>query len=557
MTEKEKTFQEIQNPQKSETEPEVYVGSVKNVSEDKDKDVTAKDPQRLLRFWKAFQARQEEAYKAAGISVTATKISSVKLVMGKDGKEAVKVDFVGGGGVLDTGNQAHIFRRVNRSMPRPNKLYLLMQAVRLRGWNAVMMEVDAATREALAKACARAGIQISGEKEVKSRPVVQKSSYGSTSAAASFQAKLSKQEADKDKESVENAMKIIAAVGQLETDADKAKDARGGIFFSNGKTASEAMWRVGSKPSDRRSELHSSRQTKNTNLMECRREESILLSEIKEQYTQIMSAAKQGFDERQIAMWRERYYGKDGREGLESKIAQKHESGAALTPAEAKLERVILAYGIKADPAKEKLTPEQKAARAKIVISEYDSAIAKEYRTVKMRKKTICDLKMNAVKCASSDYRLKVLKSGDRRVMPMTRDKLVAKSLTLLPTDIRDTATLVESHKGLTMRLKKVKQACKDQHRANRESTEQQRAQTQKEIDNVAEKVAGQTKRQSGKVIRSSRTTGTRSRPAAARPAKAPQPKSPQEAVKAKSEADKKRGVAMTRFLMDQKGVQR
>lgn len=557
MTDKEKTFQEIQNPQKPETEPEVYVGSVRNVSEDKDKDVAAKDPRRLLQFWKAFQARQEEAYKAAGISVSATKISSVKLVMGKDGKEAVKVDFVGGGGVLDTGNQAHIFRRVNRSMPRPNKLYLLMQAVRLRGWNAVMMEVDAATREALAKACARAGIQISGEKEVKSRPVMQKSSGSNSSSASSFQAKLSKQEAEKDKESTENAMKIIAAVGQIETSADKAKETRDGIFFSNGKNASEAMWRVGSKPSDRRSELHSSRQTKNANLLECRREESILLSEIKEQYTQIMSAAKQGFDERQIAVWREKYYGKDGQEGLESKITHKHETGTALTPAEAKLERVILAYGIKADPAREKLTPEQKAARAKIVISEYDGAIAKEYRSVKTRKKTICDLKMNAVKCASSDYRLKVLKSGDRRVMPMTRDRLISKSLTLLPTDIRDTTTLIESHKGLTMRLKKVKQACKDQHRANRENTDQQREQTQKEIENVAEKVATQTKRQSGKVVRS-HTAGKRSRTTAPRSAGKPsQPKSPQEAAKAKSEADKKRGVAMTRFLMDQKGVQR
>ena len=317
------------------------------------------------------------------------------------------------------------------------------------------------------------------------------------------------------------------------------------------------MWRVGSKPSDRRSELHSSRQTKNANLLECRREESILLSEIKEQYTQIMSAAKQGFDERQIAVWREKYYGKDGQEGLESKITHKHETGTALTPAEAKLERVILAYGIKADPAREKLTPEQKAARAKIVISEYDGAIAKEYRSVKTRKKTICDLKMNAVKCASSDYRLKVLKSGDRRVMPMTRDRLISKSLTLLPTDIRDTTTLIESHKGLTMRLKKVKQACKDQHRANRENTDQQREQTQKEIENVAEKVATQTKRQSGKVVRS-HTAGKRSRTTAPRSAGKPsQPKSPQEAAKAKSEADKKRGVAMTRFLMDQKGVQR
>lgn len=555
MTEKEKTFQEIQNPQKPETEPEVYVGSVKNTSEDKDKDVAAKDPRRLFQFWKAFQSRQEEAYKAAGISTSATKISSVKLVTGKDGKEAVKVDFVGGGGVLDTGNQAHIFRRVNRSMPRPNKLYLLMQAVRLRGWNAVMMEVDAATREALAKACARAGIQISGEKEVKSRPVLQKSSYNSTSAAQPFQSKLSKQEADKEKEAAENAMKIIAAVG-LEADAEKTRDARDGIFFNNGQSASEAMWRVGSKPSDRRSELHSSRQTKNANLLECRREESLLLSEIKEQYSQIMSAAKQGFDERQIAAWREKYYGKDGQEGLGRKITQKHESGTALTPAEAKLERVIQVYGIKADPAREKPTSEQKAARAKIGISEYDSAIAREYRAVKTRKKTICDLKMNAVKCASSNYRLKVLKSGEHRVMPMTRDKLVAKSLTLLPQDIRDTAVLVETHKGLTMRLKKVKQACRDQHNANRENTARQRAQTQEEISSVAKKVAMQTQRQSGKVIRS-RTAGKSSRPTARPAEKRPQPKSLPDAGKAKSEADKKRGVAMTRFLMDQKGVQR
>ena len=112
---------------------EVFIGSVEKTSGDKKSELYAKEPRRLFEFWKKFQTKQEEAFKRAGISSAASKISTVRLVTLKSGKEAVKVDFVGGGGVIDAGNKAHIFRRVNRNLPSPSKIRMLLAAIREKG----------------------------------------------------------------------------------------------------------------------------------------------------------------------------------------------------------------------------------------------------------------------------------------------------------------------------------------------------------------------------------------------------------------------------------------
>lgn len=542
---------------KAEDKAEVYVGSIKDATENKDQKKATKDPRRLLQFWLKFREMQEKAYKAAGISTTAVKITNIKMVTGKDGKEAVRVDFAGGGGVVDVGDQAHIFRRLNRSMPRPSKLHLLMEAVKRRGWHAVMAEVDASTREALAKACARAGIKMCDKEEKKKagqvKPLTPKA------PKQTLQQQIKAQDPEETKKKVTAVVSIVDSLKREAIAAEEAKkkESANGLLSSGAKTAAaETMWRVGSKPSDRRDELHSSRQTNNAQLMECRRIESRLLSEIKTQHNQIVAAAKQGFDEKQIVAWREKYYGSKDKEGLKSRIEQKKKTGAALTSAEAKLVRVVEQYGIKSHPAMEHLTPEQKSARTQIPANDYDQSIGQEFRDMKARKKAIADIKKKSVEYACSDYRLKVLKSNGKIVPPPSREKIVAQATALIPAGKRETSALIETQKGLGERLKTVKKSCAAAHEAQKSMP---KTDTQEQINTVTEKVKTQTEKQTGNAQKTtSKKKGKapqQKTPATKKPVtyslapqNVPQSVNPQAAV---------RGGTMLKFIAQQRANQR
>lgn len=396
---------------------EVFIGSVEKTSGDKKSEVFAKEPRRLFEFWKKFQTKQEEAFKRAGISSAASKISTVRLVTLKSGKEAVKVDFVGGGGVIDAGNKAHIFRRVNRNLPSPSKIRMLLAAIREKGWDAVAADLDPATREVLLKACSSAGVKLEKSSASKKSEALARAQLKSAPTAAKAPEYLIGKPATPGLDVLIGAVAASkaaedAAPSLSPQEIEEMKVADALIFAGMREEAVEALWRGGSKPSARRdSGMKARRKTTNAVLMQNRREESRLVSEIKQGYKDIMAAVRKDIIKEQLESWRSEYYGTEDKPGLKDTIAQKRAEGKNLTAREAKLAERIERFGIRAKAEEENLSPDQEKARIEMKMADLDSSYASKYRETKKRKSAIRDEKLMAVRLSSSELSLKALTS--------------------------------------------------------------------------------------------------------------------------------------------------
>lgn len=390
---------------------EVFVGSVEKTSGSKKSEVFAKEPRRLLEFWKKFQIKQEEALKSAGISSAASKISSVRLVSLKGGKEAVKVDFVGGGGVIDVGNKAHIFRRVNRSLPSPSRIRTLMAAIREKGWDAVAADLDPATRALLLKACTSAGVKLEKSSTSKKTTTLNAAAKKEASFAATVPAPLLGKAAQAALDAAKKALEDTPqSPSPQEIKEMKVADAL--IFAGMKEDVVEAMWRGGSKPSTRRNNgVKARRKTTNAVLMQNRREESCLICEIKQGYKTIMEDVRKDVIKEQLEIWRSEYYGTEGNAGLKNVIDQKLTEGKSLTARETKLVERIKRFGITAKASNEELTAEQLKARNEMKMADLDNPMAAKFRDIKKRKTLIRDTKIVSIQLAQSDMALRVLTS--------------------------------------------------------------------------------------------------------------------------------------------------
>ncbi len=407
---------------------EVFIGSVEKTSGDKKSEVFAKEPRRLFEFWKKFQTKQEEAFKRAGISSAASKISTVRLVTLKSGKEAVKVDFVGGGGVIDAGNKAHIFRRVNRNLPSPSKIRMLLAAIREKGWDAVAADLDPATREVLLKACSSAGVKLEKSSASKKSAALARAQLKSAPTAAKAPEYLIGKPATPGLDVLIGAVAASkaaedAAPSLSPQEIEEMKVADALIFAGMREEAVEALWRGNSKPSARRdSGMKARRKTTNTALMQISKEESRLAGEIKQGYKDIMAAERKNIIEEQFEAWRSDYFGTEEKSGLKDVIAQKQTEGKNLKPYEAKLLERIERFGIGPKGTEEKLTPEQQKARLEIKLSDLDASRARQYREIKKRKTAIRDEKLAAIRLARSELSLKALTS--QKTLKFSEDAL-------------------------------------------------------------------------------------------------------------------------------------
>lgn len=480
---------------------EVFIGSVEKTSGDKKSELYAKEPRRLFEFWKKFQAKQEEALKRAGISSAASKISSVRIVALKNGKEGVKVDFVGGGGVIDVGNKAHIFRRVNRSLPSPSKIRTLMAAIREKGWDAVAADLDPATREILLKACSTAGVKL------------EKSSSSNTNSQKVYAAQYAQQKktaaANAQPEMLVGAAKPVlgllagmdaavqeaTATKNAETPALTSKEieemrvADALILAGMKEEVVEAMWHGGSKPSRRRDNgAKARRKTTNATLMQTRKEESKLIVEIKQGYKDIMADVRKGIVQEQIEIWRSEYYGTEDKPGLKDTISKKREEGKNLTSHEAKLAERVERLGILADASKEVLTPEQINARETLKTADLDTNMAKKFREIGERKKVICDTMVTSVQLAQSNVALKTLTS--KKAPKVAEGTVKEKAASLM---VPKGMSTEELKANLVQMKKKRNRAFKQVHLAH----ENLKAQPK---EDQAEVVAGKVKQASEKL---------------------------------------------------------
>ena len=396
---------------------EVFIGSVEKTSGNKKSDLYAKEPRRLLEFWKKFQTKQEEALKRAGISSAASKISSVRIVSLKNGKEGVKVDFVGGGGVIDVGNKAHIFRRVNRSLPSPSKIRTLMAAIREKGWDAVAADLDPATREILLKACSTAGVKLEKSSSSAQRGYALQQEQKNNApliAQPNTMIKTATPLLDllSGVDNVQDGQPSAEPQGLTSKEIEEMRVADALILAGMKEEVVEAMWHGGSKPSSRRDNgVKARRKTTNATLMQTRKEESKLIGEIKQGYKSIMADVRKDIIQEQIEIWRSEYYGTEDKPGLKDMISKKREEGKNLTSHEAKLAERIGRLGILADASKEVLTPEQIKARETLKTADLDSNMAKKFREIGERKKVICDTMVTSVQLAQSNMALKTLTS--------------------------------------------------------------------------------------------------------------------------------------------------
>ena len=133
-----------------------------------------KSPQRIKEFWRGVQKRQAEEMKKAKVSTFPAKISHVRIVTNREGEEVVKVSFAGGGSMQDTGDRIRMIHDIHRKTPSPDKIYLLMMAVKEKGWKAVEGSIPPELRDEVLKACAQAGVSLTAA-ETKKETVVQKS----------------------------------------------------------------------------------------------------------------------------------------------------------------------------------------------------------------------------------------------------------------------------------------------------------------------------------------------------------------------------------------------
>lgn len=126
-----------------------------------------KSPQRIKEFWRGVQKRQAEEMKKAKVSTFPAKISHVRIVTNREGEEVVKVSFAGGGSIQDTGDRIRMIHDIHRKTPSPDKIYLLMMAVKEKGWKAVEGSIPPELRDEVLKACAQAGVSLTAAETKK------------------------------------------------------------------------------------------------------------------------------------------------------------------------------------------------------------------------------------------------------------------------------------------------------------------------------------------------------------------------------------------------------
>ena len=145
---------------------------------------TENSPQRIKDFWRAVQKRQAEQMKKAKVSTFPAKISHVRIVTNREGEEVVKVSFAGGGSMQDTGDRIRMIHDIHRNTPSPDKIYLLMMAVKEKGWKAVEGQIPAELRDEVLKACAQAGVSLTQAEPKKEAAQTAKAQYASVNIYA-------------------------------------------------------------------------------------------------------------------------------------------------------------------------------------------------------------------------------------------------------------------------------------------------------------------------------------------------------------------------------------
>ena len=142
---------------KNKARPGKVAFELKNADKGKQSDYSIT---RVRDFWKEIQKRQAEQLKKAKVSTMPAKISYVRIVTDEFGKESVKVSFAGGGSFQDAGKNIKMMRDIRRKTPPADRIYLLMMAIKEKGWRAVEGKIPPELREEVMKACSAAGVSL-------------------------------------------------------------------------------------------------------------------------------------------------------------------------------------------------------------------------------------------------------------------------------------------------------------------------------------------------------------------------------------------------------------
>ena len=142
---------------KNKTRPGKVAFELKNADKGKQSDYSIT---RVRDFWKEIQKRQAEQLKKARVSTIPAKISYVRIVTDEFGKESVKISFAGGGSFQDAGKNIKMMRDIRRKTPPADRIYLLMMAIKEKGWRAVEGKIPPELREEVMKACSAAGVSL-------------------------------------------------------------------------------------------------------------------------------------------------------------------------------------------------------------------------------------------------------------------------------------------------------------------------------------------------------------------------------------------------------------
>lgn len=356
----------------------------------------SKDPHRLKRAWEKLQKQQDEISSRRRKSKAVGQISGVRIV--KDGeKEKVQVDMVGGGKILDEGDKGHLYRKMQPQQKiSRDRLSALMKEVKEHGYAAVAAGLPPELAEILKRACENNGIRLS--------------EGGKSSSSASF--------------------KPMAALN-----FDKKPSA-----YKPPSTAERMSDMLKNFSLDSKRAQNTVHILKNT-----------LIQQEKDRLAQVKKEVRDQFNKEQIEEYRKDLYGKNGKAaGIKQKLA----AGQKLTQTEQALWDKKQKYGIKANAADEKLTPEQKQAREKMTARDYTKERTERHKAEIQRKTAICETKVHAIRVAAETTLLESAKGGK---IAITQESLAAKAIKLVPPrEQRNISNLVKTSKQLKSQEEKT-----------------------------------------------------------------------------------------------------
>lgn len=345
-----------------------------------------KDPKRLKAAWERLMRRQEASFAARRVSKSAEAISSVKIVKDGEKGERVEVSTVAGRKISDGGEKKVDFQKIAAETKEKSVSYSLdslIREVKEHGFADVADDLPPDVARALKAACERSGVSLSGE--------------GSQKKAAELQASFAAETAAEEREKRQSYYKPPEPF-------TLDKDLKHLLAMSN------------------RIEINTRRSQTKLHL-----EKSSMIAEQRRRFDWEKNNLRLRFNEIQIDAYRQELFGPDGK--AES-IKQKLRDGQPLTKAEQALWNKKERYGIRANPADEQLTSEQKQARGQMSVRDYNKSITRQYNDAVARKKAICTAKIKALETASAQI---MLNFAHGKKMDVNRDVLESYAVKLMP----------------------------------------------------------------------------------------------------------------------------